>query len=148
MATVYATGKRKSAVAKVWVKPGSGKIVVNGMDLNTWLGGHEAIKLKVVQPLLVTKQETSMDVTAQTLGGGYSAQAEALRHGISRALAAMDKDFRALLKPKGLLTRDSRVVERKKFGKRKKKPTIFKKIMFYFPHFCGKFYQWFFSSKY
>ncbi|MBO7370563.1 MAG: 30S ribosomal protein S9 [Campylobacter sp.] len=119
MATVYATGKRKSAVAKVWVKPGSGKIVVNGMDLNTWLGGHEAIKLKVVQPLLVTKQETSMDVTAQTLGGGYSAQAEALRHGISRALAAMDKDFRALLKPKGLLTRDSRVVERKKFGKRK-----------------------------
>ena len=119
MATVYATGKRKSAVAKVWVKPGSGKIVVNGMDLNTWLGGHEAIKLKVVQPLLVTKQETSMDVTAQTLGGGYSAQAEALRHGISKALAAMDKDFRALLKPKGLLTRDSRVVERKKFGKRK-----------------------------
>ena len=119
MATVYATGKRKSAVAKVWVKPGSGKIVVNGMDLNTWLGGHEAIKLKVVQPLLVTKQETSMDVIAQTLGGGYSAQAEALRHGISRALAAMDKDFRALLKPKGLLTRDSRVVERKKFGKRK-----------------------------
>jgi len=119
MATVYATGKRKSAVAKVWVKPGSGKIVVNGMDLNTWLGGHEAIKLKVVQPLLVTKQETSMDVTAQTLGGGYSAQAEALRHGISRALATMDKDFRALLKPKGLLTRDSRVVERKKFGKRK-----------------------------
>ncbi|MBO7475890.1 MAG: 30S ribosomal protein S9 [Campylobacter sp.] len=119
MATVYATGKRKSAVAKVWVKPGSGKIVVNSMDLNTWLGGHEAIKLKVVQPLLVTKQETSMDVTAQTLGGGYSAQAEALRHGISRALAAMDKDFRALLKPKGLLTRDSRVVERKKFGKRK-----------------------------
>ena len=119
MATVYATGKRKSAVAKVWVKPGSGKIVVNGMDLNTWLGGHEAIKLRVVQPLLVTKQETSMDVTAQTLGGGYSAQAEALRHGISRALAAMDKDFRALLKPKGLLTRDSRVVERKKFGKRK-----------------------------
>ena len=119
MATVYATGKRKSAVAKVWVKPGSGKIVVNGMDLNTWLGGHEAIKLKVVQPLLVTKQETSMDVTAQTLGGGYSAQAEALRHGISRALAAMDKDFRALLKPKGLLTRDSRVVERKKFGRRK-----------------------------
>ena len=118
MATVYATGKRKSAVAKVWVKPGSGKIVVNGMDLNTWLGGHEAIKLKVVQPLLVTKQETSMDVTAQTLGGGYSAQAEALRHGISKALAAMDKDFRAALKPKGLLTRDSRVVERKKFGKR------------------------------
>ena len=119
MATIYATGKRKTAVAKVWVKPGSGKIVVNSMDLNTWLGGHEAIKLRVVQPLLATKQETSMDITAQTLGGGYSAQADALKHGISKALAAMDKDFRAALKPKGLLTRDSRVVERKKFGRRK-----------------------------
>ena len=119
MATIYATVKRKTAVAKVWIKPGSGKIVVNGMDLNTWLGGHEAIKLRVVQPLLATKQETSMDITAQTLGGGYSAQADALKHGISKALAAMDKDFRAALKPKGLLTRDSRVVERKKFGRRK-----------------------------
>ena len=107
MAKVYATGKRKTAVAKVWIKSGNGKILVNGMDLNTWLGGHEAIKLKVVQPLLVTKQESSIDVTATTLGGGYSAQAEALRHGIS------------ILKPKGLLTRDSRVVERKKFGRRK-----------------------------
>ena len=85
MAKVYATGKRKTAVAKVWLKPGSGKILVNGLDLNTWLGGHEAIKLKVVQPLLLTKQEGSVDVTATTLGGGYSAQAEALRHGISKA---------------------------------------------------------------
>ena len=119
MATTYATGKRKTAIAKVWVKSGSGKIIVNGMDLNTWLGGHEAIKLKVVQPLLITKQEKSMDIKASTFGGGYSAQAEALRHGISRALAAMDADFRALLKPQGLLTRDSRCVERKKYGRRK-----------------------------
>lgn len=119
MATIYATGKRKTAIAKVWVKAGSGKIIINNMDLNSWLGGHEAIKLKVIQPLLATKQEKLMDITAVTLGGGYSAQAEALRHGISRALAKMDTDFRALLKPKGLLTRDSRVVERKKFGRRK-----------------------------
>ena len=119
MATTYATGKRKTAIAKVWIKSGSGKINVNGVDLNTWLGGHEAIKLKVVQPLLVTKQEKSIDIKATTLGGGYSAQAEALRHGISRALAAMDTDFRALLKPIGLLTRDSRSVERKKYGRRK-----------------------------
>ena len=119
MATTYATGKRKTAVAKVWVKPGSGKITVNGMDLNTWLGGHEAIKLKVVQSVLVTKQEPSMDITATTLGGGYSAQAEAWRHGISRALASIDATFRAALKPQGLLTRDSRVVERKKYGRRK-----------------------------
>ena len=119
MATIYATGKRKTAIAKVWVKAGRGKIILNNMDLNSWLGGHEAIKLKVIQPLLATKQEKLMDITAVTLGGGYSAQAEALRHGISRALAKMDADFRALLKPKGLLTRDSRVVERKKFGRRK-----------------------------
>ena len=117
--TIYATGKRKTAVAKVWVKTGKGEILVNGMDLNTWLGGHEAIKLKVIQPLLVTKQEKSMNITATTLGGGYNAQAEALRHGISKALAAMDTEFRALLKPQGLLTRDSRSVERKKYGKRK-----------------------------
>lgn len=119
MATIYATGKRKTAVAKIWMKPGSGKIVVNEMDLNTWLGEHEAIKLKVVQPLLATKQENAMDIKAITIGGGYSAQAEALRHGISRALSKMDADFRTALKPKGLLTRDSRVVERKKFGRRK-----------------------------
>ncbi|NLK66882.1 MAG: 30S ribosomal protein S9 [Campylobacteraceae bacterium] len=120
MATVvYATGKRKTAVAKVWVKPGTGKIIVNGMDLNSWLGGLEAIKLKVIQPLLVTKQEKSMDITAVAMGGGYNAQAEAVRHGISKALAEMDADFRVMLKPKGLLTRDSRVVERKKFGRRK-----------------------------
>lgn len=119
MATVYATGKRKRAVAKVWVKPGSGKIIVNGMDLNSWLGGLEATKLKVIQPLLVTKQEKSMDIKASANGGGFNAQAEAVRHGISKALAEMDADFRAMLKPKGLLTRDSRVVERKKFGRRK-----------------------------
>ena len=117
--TTYATGKRKSAVAKVWLKAGSGKIIVNGMDLNTWLGGHEAIKLKVVQPLLVTKQESLVDIKAVTLGGGYSAQAEALRHGISRALAALDLQFRKALKPEGLLPRDSRTVERKKYGRRK-----------------------------
>lgn len=125
----YATGKRKTAIAKVWVKAGSGKIVVNGVDLNTWLGGHEAIKLKVVQPLLITKQDGLMDVEATTLGGGYSAQAEALRHGISRALAIMDANFRAALKPHGLLTRDSRVVERKKYGRRKarRKPQFSKR---------------------
>lgn len=119
MAKVYATGKRKTAIAKVWVAPGNGNIIVNGIDLDTWLGGHEVIKRKVRQPLAVTKQEGNFDVTATTLGGGYSAQAEALRHGISRALASMDAEFRAELKPKGLLTRDSRTVERKKYGRKK-----------------------------
>lgn len=119
MAKVYATGKRKSAIAKVWLKPGSGKMTINGMSLDEWLGGHEAIKRKVMQPLLITKQETSVDIVAQTLGGGYSAQADALKHGISKALVALDEEFRKTLKPNGLLTRDSRVVERKKYGKHK-----------------------------
>lgn len=119
MAKVYATGKRKTAIAKVWLSSGSGKLVINGMDLDTWLGGHEAIKMKVMQPLVLTHQDKSVDIVATTFGGGYSAQAEALRHGISKALNAYDIAFRAILKPKGLLTRDSRVVERKKYGKRK-----------------------------
>ncbi|WP_458700146.1 30S ribosomal protein S9 [Sulfurospirillum sp. 1307] len=119
MAKVYATGKRKTAIAKVWVAPGSGNIIVNGLDLDTWLGGHETIKKRVRQPLAVTKQEGNFDIKATTLGGGYSAQADALRHGISKALASMDAEFRAELKPHGLLTRDSRSVERKKYGRKK-----------------------------
>lgn len=119
MAKVYATGKRKTAIAKVWLSNGSGKLVVNDMALNEWLGGHEAIKKKVLQPLVLTKQEKSVDIVAKAFGGGYSAQAEAVRHGISKALNEYDRAFRAILKPKGLLTRDSRVVERKKYGKRK-----------------------------
>jgi len=119
MATVYATGKRKTAVAKVWVAPGNGNIVVNGIDFEIWLGGHETIKKRVRQPLELTKQLESLDIKATTFGGGYSAQADALRHGISKALASMDHDYRVVLKPYGLLTRDSRIVERKKFGRRK-----------------------------
>lgn len=119
MAKVYATGKRKTAIAKVWLSNGSGKLTINGVDLDAWLGGHEAIKMKVMQPLVLTNQDKSVDIVANTFGGGYSAQAEALRHGISKALNAYDIAFRAILKPKGLLTRDARVVERKKYGKRK-----------------------------
>ncbi len=119
MARYYATGKRKTAAAKVWLSKGSGKIVVNGMSLDEWLGGHEALKLRVRLPLALTKMEESVDIVAKTLGGGYSAQADALKHGISKALCEMDEAFRAVLKPHGLLTRDSRVVERKKYGKHK-----------------------------
>ncbi|RDU65123.1 30S ribosomal protein S9 [Helicobacter sp. MIT 14-3879] len=119
MTKVYATGKRKSAVAKVWIKSGKGKLLINDKSLDDWLGGHEAIKMKVIQPLVLTKQEKSIDIVAITFGGGYNAQAEALRHGISKALSLYDISFRGILKPNGLLTRDSRVVERKKYGKRK-----------------------------
>jgi small subunit ribosomal protein S9 len=119
MAKTYATGRRKSSIAKVWLTPGSGKITVNGLSLDAWLGGLEAKKLRVKQPLALTKQDQSVDIVATTLGGGFGGQADALRHGISRALVAYDASFRAILKPEGMLTRDSRVVERKKPGKRK-----------------------------
>ena len=119
MAKVYATGRRKSAVANVWLENGNGQLTVNRQSLDAWLGGHESIKKRVMQPLNVSKQETSVNIVVKTLGGGYSAQADAARHGISRALVAFDEQFRAVLKPFGLLTRDSRSVERKKFGKKK-----------------------------
>ena len=119
MATIYATGKRKAAIAKVWMTPGNGDMVINGKTLDQWLGGHETLKMKVRLPLEITKQLDSMNIKATTLGGGYSAQADALKHGITKALVAYEPTFRALLKPEGLLTRDSRVVERKKPGKKK-----------------------------
>ncbi|ADV47171.1 30S ribosomal protein S9 [Nitratifractor salsuginis] len=119
MATVYATGKRKTAIAKVWLTPGNGGIIVNGKSLDEWLGGHETLKMKVRLPLEATKQLEAVTVKATTLGGGYSAQADALKHGISKALVEYEPAFRAILKPMGLLTRDSRVVERKKYGKKK-----------------------------
>ncbi|WP_292656599.1 30S ribosomal protein S9 [Nitratifractor sp.] len=119
MATVYATGKRKTAIAKVWLTPGNGGIIVNGKSLDEWLGGHETLKMKVRLPLEATKQLEAVTVKATTLGGGYSAQADALKHGISKALVEYEPAFRAILKPMGLLTRDARVVERKKYGKKK-----------------------------
>ncbi len=119
MATIYATGKRKAAIAKVWLTPGSGEMTINGKTLDQWLGGHEAIKMRVRLPLEATKQLESMNVRATTLGGGYSAQADALKHGITKALVEYEESFRLILKPMGLLTRDSRVVERKKPGKKK-----------------------------
>ena len=116
---IYATGRRKASIAKVWLTPGTGNITINGLSLDAWLGGLEAKKLRVKQPLAITKQNTSVDIVASTLGGGFGGQADALRHGISRALVAFDPALKAILKPEGMMTRDSRVVERKKPGKRK-----------------------------
>ncbi len=117
--TIYATGKRKSAIAKVWLTSGNGAMSINGKSLDEWLGGHETLKMKVRLPLDATKQLESVNIVAKTLGGGYSAQADALKHGITKALVQYEEGFRAILKPMGLLTRDSRVVERKKPGKKK-----------------------------
>ena len=117
--TIYATGKRKSAIAKVWLSSGNGTMSINGKTLDEWLGGHETLKMKVRLPLEATKQLESMDIKATTLGGGYSALADALKHGITKALVAYEESFRVILKPMGLMTRDSRVVERKKPGQPK-----------------------------
>lgn len=119
MATIYATGKRKRAIAKVWLTPGNGEMLINGKTLDQWLGGHETLKMKVRLPLEATKQLESINIKATTLGGGYAAQADAMKHGITKALVEFEPSFRSILKPMGLLTRDSRVVERKKPGKKK-----------------------------
>jgi small subunit ribosomal protein S9 len=117
--TIYATGKRKASIAKVWLTPGTGNITINGLSLDAWLGGLEAKKLRVKQPLVLSKQDTSVDIVATTLGGGFGGQADALRHGISKALVEFDPAIKAILKPEGMMTRDSRIVERKKPGRRK-----------------------------
>ena len=113
----YATGKRKTAIAKVWLTPGSGKILVNKMTPEAYFGGTFKIH-KIDKPFKVTDTVESYDVMATCLGGGKSAQIEALSHGISRALLEVDGENRGTLKKSGLLTRDPRMKERKKYGQK------------------------------
>jgi small subunit ribosomal protein S9 len=114
----YATGKRKDAVARVWIKPGSGKVTVNGKELNSYFA-RPVLQMILRQPFEVAGVEDQFDVMATVKGGGLSGQAGAVKHGISQALQLYDPTLRAPLKAAGFLTRDSRVVERKKYGKRK-----------------------------
>ncbi|MEO9514711.1 MAG: 30S ribosomal protein S9 [Paracoccaceae bacterium] len=114
----YATGKRKDAVARVWIKPGSGKVTVNGLELNKYFA-RPVLQMILRQPFTVSNTEDQFDVTATVKGGGLSGQAGAVKHGISKALQLYDPSLRGALKAAGFLTRDSRVVERKKYGKRK-----------------------------
>ena len=114
----YATGKRKDAVARVWIKPGSGKVVVNGKDMNAYFA-RPVLQMILRQPFQVAGVVDQFDVMATVKGGGLSGQAGAVKHGISKALQLYDPAMRGALKAAGFLTRDSRVVERKKFGKRK-----------------------------
>ncbi|MGA3303592.1 MAG: 30S ribosomal protein S9 [Methylovirgula sp.] len=114
----YATGKRKNAVARVWIKPGSGKITINGRAFEVYFA-RPVLRMILQQPLGVTKRIGQYDLTATVAGGGLSGQAGAVRHGLSKALFHYEPDLRPVLKREGFLTRDSRVVERKKYGKRK-----------------------------
>ena len=114
----YATGKRKNAVARVWVKPGAGKIVINTRPVETYFA-RPVLRMLIQQPLVAANRATQFDVICSVSGGGLSGQAGAVRHGISKALTYYEPDLRGALKRGGFLTRDSRVVERKKYGKAK-----------------------------
>ena len=114
----YATGKRKNAIAKVWLKPGSGRITINEREQEVYFA-RPVLRMMIAQPLQVADRATQFDVVVQVQGSGLSGQAGAIRHGISKALTYYEPGLRAVLKPHGFLTRDSRVVERKKYGKAK-----------------------------
>jgi small subunit ribosomal protein S9 len=111
----YGTGRRKSSVARVRLVPGEGRIVINGRDINEYIP-FAALRLVVNQPLVATETTGSYDVLVNVSGGGYTGQAGAIRHGIARALLQVDPEFRPALKSAGLLTRDPRMKERKKYG--------------------------------
>ena len=114
----YATGKRKNAVARVWVKPGSGRIIVNGRAVEVYFA-RPVLRMLINQPFAVANRVGQFDVVCTVIGGGLSGQAGAVRHGISKALTYYEPTLRAPLKAAGFLTRDSRVVERKKYGRAK-----------------------------
>jgi small subunit ribosomal protein S9 len=114
----YATGKRKDAIARVWVKPGSGKITVNDKDFNAYFA-RPVLQMILKQPIVAANRDGQFDVVATVIGGGLSGQAGAVRHGISKALTYYEPGLRPVLKKGGFLTRDSRTVERKKYGKAK-----------------------------
>jgi small subunit ribosomal protein S9 len=114
----YATGKRKNAIARVWIKPGKGSITINGRDQEIYFA-RPVLRMMIAQPLEVTNRLGQFDVIVSVEGSGLSGQAGAVRHGLSKALTYYEPGLRALLKPHGFLTRDSRVVERKKYGKAK-----------------------------
>jgi small subunit ribosomal protein S9 len=114
----YATGKRKNAIARVWIKPGAGKILVNERELDVYFA-RPVLRMLLQQPLVVANRSGQYDVVVTVAGGGLSGQAGAVRHGISKALTYFEPDLRPALKKEGFLTRDPRVVERKKYGRAK-----------------------------
>jgi len=114
----YATGKRKNAVARVWIKPGAGKITINTRPVEVFFA-RPVLRMLIQQPLVAADRASQYDVVCSVSGGGLSGQAGAVRHGLSKALTYFEPDLRSVLKRGGFLTRDSRVVERKKYGRAK-----------------------------
>ena len=111
----YATGKRKNAIARVWIKPGNGKITVNGKEFNLFFA-RPVLQMILQQPIIAASRKDQYDIVATVSGGGLSGQAGAVRHGLARALTYFEPDLRSILKKAGFLTRDPRMVERKKYG--------------------------------
>ena len=116
--TYYATGRRKTSTARVHLRPGKGEMRLNDRNLDDYFGGHETLKLVARQPFAITETTDKFDVIARIDGGGVASQASALRHGISRALCVFNLELRKTLKKAGLLTRDARIKERKKYGQK------------------------------
>ena len=114
----YSTGKRKSSIARVWLKRGSGLVKINGKEEQKYFSS-KSHRILLNQPLILSQRKSEIDIICTVIGGGLSGQAGAIRHGIARALVKYEPDLRKNLKSKGLLTRDSRIVERKKYGKAK-----------------------------
>lgn len=115
--TIYATGKRKTSIARVWLGPGDGKFIINERALKDYFG-RETCEMVILQPFDLTGTRNQFDVIVNVQGGGISGQSEAIRHGISKALLQYNQDFKDILKKAGFFTRDSRVKERKKYGLR------------------------------
>lgn len=115
--TYYGTGKRKTAIARVWLKPGEGEVIINKRPSDQYFG-RETAKMVIQQPFELTSTQNQFDLDANVRGGGMSGQADAIKHGITKALLQYDGKLRDILKKEGFLTRDSRIKERKKYGKR------------------------------
>ncbi|MRJ11049.1 30S ribosomal protein S9 [Ornithobacterium rhinotracheale] len=118
MAITHKIGRRKTSVARAYIQEGKGEITINGRDLETYFG-TDVLRYKVLQPFVITETKDQYDVNVLVHGGGITGQAEAIRMALSRALCEVNQEFRASLKPEGLLTRDPRMVERKKYGQKK-----------------------------
>lgn len=117
--TIMATGRRKCAIAVVKLVKGKGRVFINGKTLAAYIGNRPALEMQIFKPLALTENMEKFDVKVKAVGGGISSQAGAIRHGISRALLQVDAELRSVLKAEGLLTRDARVKERKKYGRKK-----------------------------
>jgi small subunit ribosomal protein S9 len=114
---LYATGKRKTAIARVWMSPGSGRIIVNKRELEDYFKS-ETLRMTLKQPLVLTANENRFDIMANVRGGGISGQADAIKYGIAKAIVELNPDYKPILKKAGFLTRDARIKERKKYGQR------------------------------